>query len=72
MLVLSRKPGEKVYVGREVTFTVLEVEGRRVRIGIDAPTHVRIVRGELREATAERPAQMSCPPCETLHATESS
>jgi carbon storage regulator len=47
MLVLSRKPGEKVVIGGGVTVTVVEVQGNRVRVGIDAPDHVRILRGEL-------------------------
>jgi len=47
MLVLSRKPGEKVAIGENIILTVLEVVGGRVRIGIDAPDDVRILRGEL-------------------------
>jgi carbon storage regulator len=47
MLVLTRKAGEKVCIGSDITFVVLEVIGKRVRIGIDAPGHVRIVRNEL-------------------------
>lgn len=47
MLVLSRKPGEKVIIGNGVTVTVLGVLGNRVRVGIDAPAQVRILRGEL-------------------------
>ena len=47
MLVLSRKPGEKVVIGNGITVTVVEVQGNRVRVGIDAPEQVRILRGEL-------------------------
>jgi carbon storage regulator len=47
MLVLSRKPGEKVRVGNDITLVVLEVNSGRVRIGIDAPSAVRILRLEL-------------------------
>ncbi len=46
MLVLSRKPGEKIVIGG-ITVTVLEVHGDRVRVGIEAPEHVRILRAEL-------------------------
>jgi carbon storage regulator len=49
MLVLSRKPGEKVVIGNAITVTVVQVYGNRVRVGIDAPDHVRILRGELAE-----------------------
>jgi carbon storage regulator len=48
MLVLSRKPGEKLLIGDNITITVLEVRGRVMRIGIDAPNEVRVVRGELK------------------------
>jgi carbon storage regulator CsrA len=47
MLVLSRKPGEKLILGEGITVTVLEVVGNRVRVGIEAPGDVRILRGEL-------------------------
>jgi carbon storage regulator CsrA len=47
MLVLSRKPGEKIHVGSAIAITVVRVEGNRVRIGIDAPADVRLVRAEL-------------------------
>jgi carbon storage regulator CsrA len=47
MLVLSRKLGEKVLISNGITVTVLAMEGNRVRIGIDAPDRVRILRGKL-------------------------
>ena len=47
MLVLSRKAGEKVVIGNGITVTVVAVTGNRVRVGIDAPDQVRILRGEL-------------------------
>ena len=47
MLVLTRKPGEKVVIGKGITVTVVEVMGNKVRVGIDAPGQVRILRGEL-------------------------
>jgi carbon storage regulator len=47
MLVLSRKPGEKVVIGGGITVTVVSVSGNKVRIGIDAPGQVRILRAEL-------------------------
>jgi carbon storage regulator len=47
MLVLSRKPGEKVVVGNDITLTVVEVRGDRVRLAFDAPDQVRILRAEL-------------------------
>jgi carbon storage regulator len=47
MLVLSRKPGEKLVIGGNITVTLIETRGNQVRLGIEAPGHVRIVRGEL-------------------------
>ena len=47
MLVLSRKPGEKIIIGNGITVTVVEVNGNRVRVGIDAPHAVPILRSEL-------------------------
>jgi carbon storage regulator len=49
MLVLSRRVGESVVVGDDVTITVLEVRGDVVRIGIDAPRSVAVHRAELLE-----------------------
>jgi len=48
MLVLSRKVGEKLVIGNNITIVVNRVAGNRVTIGIDAPDDVRIIRGELK------------------------
>jgi carbon storage regulator len=47
MLVLSRLPGERIHVGTDITFTVLEVQGRQVRIGVTAPSEIRVFRHQL-------------------------
>ena len=47
MLVLSRKIGEKLVIGDNITVVVSRVAGNRVTLGIEAPADVRIVRGEL-------------------------
>ena len=47
MLVLTRKLQEKIRVGDEITITILRVKGNSVRIGVEAPRDVRVVRGEL-------------------------
>lgn len=49
MLILTRKPGETVMIGNEVTLTVLGVRGNQVRIGIDAPRNVPVHRAEVFE-----------------------
>jgi carbon storage regulator len=50
MLVLSRKPGEKIHIGNNIIVTVLEVKGNRVRVGIEAPRDVAVTRDELLKA----------------------
>jgi carbon storage regulator len=47
MLVLSRKAGETITIGDGITVSVIRLEGGRVRLGVDAPKNVRIIRGEL-------------------------
>jgi len=49
MLVLTRKSGEAINVGDEITVTVLEIRGNQVRLGIQAPLSVTIHRRELYE-----------------------
>lgn len=48
MLVLSRKSGQKIQIGDNITITVTKVGGNQVRLGIDAPMETPIRRGELR------------------------
>ncbi len=47
MLVLSRKVGEQIRIGTEVTVTVVAIKGNRITLGIDAPKQVKIQRAEL-------------------------
>lgn len=47
MLVLSRRPGESIVLGEDITITVLEVRGDVVRVGIDAPRSLKVHRAEL-------------------------
>jgi carbon storage regulator len=47
MLVLSRRPGEKIVIGDDIIVTVTEISGNRVRLAVDAPCKVPILRGEL-------------------------
>jgi carbon storage regulator len=53
MLVLSRKIGERIHVGNDITIEVRRVAGNRVTLAVEAPRDVRILRGELREAALE-------------------
>ena len=47
MLVISRQPGDSLLIGSDVKITVLEVSGDRVKIGIEAPRSVPVVRTEV-------------------------
>jgi carbon storage regulator len=47
MLVLSRKPGERIYIGENITVTIVRIGPNNVRLGIDAPRDLNIVREEL-------------------------
>ena len=50
MLVLSRKVGEQIQIGDEVTVTVVRIAGGNVRLGIEAPATTPIARKELQES----------------------
>ena len=47
MLVLTRKLNEEIRIGNDITVTIVRVKGESVRIGINAPKHVRVMRSEL-------------------------
>jgi carbon storage regulator len=53
MLVLTRKLMERLYIGDDICVTVVRLEGGQVRLGIDAPRHISIVRAELDPGRAE-------------------
>jgi carbon storage regulator CsrA len=57
MLVLTRKANQQIQIGENVVITVLAVKGNSVRLGIEAPREVRVVRGELgpKEVPAAEP-----------------
>ena len=61
MLILTRKPGQGFLVGDDIKITITEMQGDKVRIGIDAPKHIKVLRSELSETmeqnvqAAERP-----------------
>lgn len=52
MLTLSRKVGEKITIGDNIVLTVVEVRGDKVRIGIDAPKEIKVMRTELEAKNA--------------------
>lgn len=60
MLVLSRKEGERIMLGESVVLTIVRVSGDRVRLGIEAPSDMLILREELNAKSAEETTQKSC------------
>ena len=55
MLVLSRKLGEKIYIGDNICITVVDIDRGKIRLGIEAPRNVPIYRHELLPLNTPRP-----------------
>ena len=53
MLILTRKLGEKITIGDEITITLIEIKGSQVKLGIEAPRSVSIHRQEIYEKIRE-------------------
>ena len=47
MLVLSRKADESIIIDKRITVTILEIQGNRIRLGIEAPKEIPVMREEL-------------------------
>lgn len=47
MLVLSRKEGEQIVIGDKIVVTITQIRGDKVRVGIEAPSEVTVLRKEL-------------------------
>ena len=52
MLVLTRKADEQILIGDDIKITLVRVRGNSVRVGIEAPRDIRVVRGELEKRDA--------------------
>ncbi len=67
MLILTRKLGESVYIGDDIKITLMEIKGNQVRVGVQAPSSVRIYREEIylqileenKRAAAETPSDLA-------------
>ena len=66
MLVLTRKLGDTVRIGHDITVTSLRIRGQVMKIGIDAPSSIRVLRGELCDEVG-RPCDLSQPRDATRH-----
>jgi carbon storage regulator len=61
MLILTRRPGERLCIGENVVVTILAVKGNQVRIGIAAPRDIAVDREEIHERKqADRRAGRPC------------
>ncbi len=57
MLVLSRKVGEKILIGDKISVTIVRISGGGVRLGIEAPPELAVIREELKAAIEEEMAE---------------
>jgi len=54
MLVLGRKPGEYVMIGDDIKITVIRTQDKELRLAIEAPKSISIIRGELDDPMADK------------------
>ena len=47
MLVLTRKLGEKIQIGDDINIVIMEVKGKQVKLGIEAPSNIKVHREEI-------------------------
>ncbi len=59
MLVLSRKVNEKIVIDGGIVVTIVKIEGGQVRIGIEAPNHVKVYREEILKKKNEESSSKS-------------
>jgi len=59
MLILTRRVGEKLIIGEDVTVTILSLKGNQIRIGIDAPREIKVHRQEVYERIRKEREKLS-------------
>jgi carbon storage regulator len=55
MLILTRKAGEKILIGKNISITGVEIRGRQVRLGIEAPPNLLVLRTEEKPDSEKKP-----------------
>lgn len=60
MLVLNRKIGEQIVIGKDITVTIVEIKHGRVRLGVSAPREVSIHREEIAARIEESQRELEC------------
>lgn len=66
MLVLSRKVGERILIGNKISVTIVKVGHGGVRIGVEAPPEMAVVREELAEQLRLAEAELAAEQAETM------
>lgn len=61
MLILSRRIGETLNIGDNVTLTILGIQGNQVRVGVNAPKHIAVHREEIYERIQSEKRRQSEP-----------
>jgi carbon storage regulator len=59
LLILTRKSGEGLFIGDDIRVTILEIRGKQIRLGIEAPTNVVVLREEIYRRIQEENLQAS-------------
>ena len=59
MLVLTRKKEEKIWIGNDISFSIIEIRGDKVKIGIDAPKEIAVHRDEVKRAIEQKKGLVS-------------
>ncbi len=57
MLILTRKLGEGLFIGDDIRITVVEIRGKQIRLGIEAPSHIVVLREEIYRRIQEQNLQ---------------
>ncbi len=66
MLSLARRPGQKIRIGEDIVLVIREIRGRQVKIGIEAPPEVRVLREEIYEELCLANKAAAAPSAEAL------